>query len=429
MNQTQKSTASGEMWHLLKTRNLGLLLTGELVSQIGDSLNRVALLWFVYQTTGSALKMSLVGILQTIPPLILNPLLGVYLDRLRKKPIMQTVNAVRSLLVASIPLLYELKLLNIEILLGLVFVISVFASVYGPALFTSIPLIVRDHQILSANALIQSTAYIGVLLGPVVAGIGVSWMGITNVLYVDAASFLIAFICIAFVHIPERLESKNITFRIHEIVNDLREGYSYLFRKQRAGLFFSLVAGFQHIGATAFVFILPAFVKEEFDRGAVWLGLFLSALGCGMLLGTTLIALLKSDHGRRMIQLAQLALVLGGASVCALAFVRLPLATTALMILIGWSVSAFNPVVISLLETGTPEHLRARVLSAFNALTMAGAMCGMTGFGWMSDHVGNNASMLGIGSVLLMTAFLLWNISQLQPAQRLIATITTKPPF
>src|SRR6476661_2275268 len=54
---------------LLKTKDFGWLWAGQVVSQLGDGLTKVALLWFVYSLTGSALKMTLIGVLQTIPPL------------------------------------------------------------------------------------------------------------------------------------------------------------------------------------------------------------------------------------------------------------------------------------------------------------------------------------------------------------------------
>ena len=66
-------------FQLLSTRNFGLLWLGETVSQVGDTLNRVALLWFAYQTSHSALRMSLVGVLQTVPPLVVGPLIGAIL--------------------------------------------------------------------------------------------------------------------------------------------------------------------------------------------------------------------------------------------------------------------------------------------------------------------------------------------------------------
>ena len=79
-------------WQLLKERDFSLLFWGQMTSQIGDSLNRVALLWFVYQLTGSAMKMVMIGLLQTIPPLVLSPLIGVYLDRANKKTVMVWVD-------------------------------------------------------------------------------------------------------------------------------------------------------------------------------------------------------------------------------------------------------------------------------------------------------------------------------------------------
>src|SRR5689334_21488121 len=79
-------------WGLLRSRDFGLLWWGQVTSQIGDSLNKVAILWFVYDMTGSALKMTLIGLLQTIPPLVFGPLIGVYLDRLPKKAVMIAVD-------------------------------------------------------------------------------------------------------------------------------------------------------------------------------------------------------------------------------------------------------------------------------------------------------------------------------------------------
>src|SRR5687767_13685072 len=75
-------------WQLIRTRDFGLLWWGQMTSQIGEGLNKVALLWFVYSLTGSALKMTIVGLIQTIPPLLLGPMIGVYLDRLPKKTVM-----------------------------------------------------------------------------------------------------------------------------------------------------------------------------------------------------------------------------------------------------------------------------------------------------------------------------------------------------
>ena len=163
---TESSEPSAVGWQLLKTRDFSLLYAGQLISQIGDGLNKVALLWFVYDLTGSALKMMVVGLLQTIPPLLFGPLIGVYLDRLSKKKVMIWVDLIRTFLIVLIPVLYAIDALSLEGLYVLVFLTAIVSTVFGPALASSIPLIVGPTQLTSANALLQSTTNIGMLVGP-----------------------------------------------------------------------------------------------------------------------------------------------------------------------------------------------------------------------------------------------------------------------
>src|ERR1043166_4259536 len=159
-------TESG--WGLLKTRNFGLLFSGQAISQIGDSMNKVALLWFVYELTGFAFKMTVIGLLQTIPPLVFGPLIGVYLDRMRKKPVMVWVDTIRTGLVTLIPLLYAMELLTLERLYVLVFAISIVSTIFGPALASAVPLMVSRTQLTAANALFQGPVNLGLLIGPAV---------------------------------------------------------------------------------------------------------------------------------------------------------------------------------------------------------------------------------------------------------------------
>jgi hypothetical protein len=143
---------AGSGWALLRTRNFGLLFSGQAISQIGDSMNKVALLWFVYELTGSAFKMAVIGLLQTIPPLVFGPLIGVYLDRMKKKPVMIWVDLIRTGLVILIPLLYGLEALTLERLYVLVFAISIVSTVFGPALASAVPLLVPRAHMTAANA-------------------------------------------------------------------------------------------------------------------------------------------------------------------------------------------------------------------------------------------------------------------------------------
>jgi MFS family permease len=419
MWQFGATLAKSPAWLLLKRRDFGLLWAGETVSQIGDGLNKVALLWFAYQTSHSALRTSLIGILQTVPPLALGPVIGVYLDRLPKKPTMIVVNVLHGVLVALIPLLYGFGLLSLGVLYALVFVISIVSACYGPALMSALPLVAARSELRPANALIQGTSMIGVLLGPVVAGAGIAAFGIAKVLYADALTFAFLVGCLLVVRMREKCELGHLPSRLSEFTQSLREGLDFLLRRQRGILFLTLVSGLQNIGASAFLFLLPAVVKKDLDLDAVSLGFIWSAFGSGMLLATVLIALLKLQP-RALLYVVLSSLVLGGLAIASLAYVKSSLAAATLMVIIGFSAAAFNPVVFTLLQDSTPEELRARVITAFNTATTSMAMLGMLVFGWAADRVGQDPTMIAIGVVLLFTAIALVFVSRVTSARHLL---------
>ncbi len=168
---------SPNRWDLFKNRNFRMLWASQAVSQIGDGLTKVALLWFVYQLTGSALKMTIIGLLQTIPPLVLSPIVGVYLDRLPKKPVMVILDVIRAFLIALIPVLYVFNALTLEVLFILVFFTAIFSTAFGPALAASLPLLVKPSELMSANSLLQSTTNVGILIGPAICGVLIAWLG------------------------------------------------------------------------------------------------------------------------------------------------------------------------------------------------------------------------------------------------------------
>ena len=118
MEQDSGGEQDSRGWYLIRTRDFGLLWWGQMTSQVGEGLNKVALL---YTLTGSALKMTIVGLLQTVPPLLFGPMIGVFLDRLNKKTVMVWVDLIRTVMTFLIPGLFALDLLSLEGLYILIF--------------------------------------------------------------------------------------------------------------------------------------------------------------------------------------------------------------------------------------------------------------------------------------------------------------------
>jgi MFS family permease len=408
---------AGSGWELLRTRSFGLLFSGQAVSQIGDSMNKVALLWFVYELTGSVFKMTVIGLLQTIPPLVFGPLIGVYLDRMKKKPVMIWVDLIRTGLVVLIPLLYAMEALTLEWLYVLVFATSIVSTVFGPALASAVPLLVPRTRLTAANALIQSTTNIGLLIGPAVSGVGIAMIGAHNVLYLDAATFMVSALCLMPIRLHETLQARAGLADRATILQDLLVGFRFVFVQHRTVLLLMLTAALYSLGASAFVFLLPVFATQLLDASAVELGWLWSSLGIGMLAASVWLAWINQGDFQNRLRLISAALAVGAVAVCTLGMLQAPVMAAALIIVFGGSTAVFTPIVWAMLQELTPEPLLGRVFTTFSTGAMASAMAGMAGFGWVADAIGPAASLVGIGVLLLCTATVAAAFSRRRPDQ------------
>jgi MFS family permease len=402
----QESPSCSDGKFLLRSRDFGFLWAGQVISQIGDGLNKVALLWFVYDLTGSALKMTLIGLLQTIPPLLVGPLIGVYLDRLPKKPVMVWIDLLRTVLVLLIPVLYAFDWLTLNGLYALVFMTAIVSTVFGPALASAVPLIVGRKQLTAANALLQSSTNLGVLIGPAMSGIGIAVMGAQNVLYVNAATFFISALCLLPIRVRQLTLPRTATGRAPHIAHEMWEGFRFVFLQHRPVLTLMATAALYSLAASAFVFMLPVFAKQLLHMGPAELGWLWSTLGIGMLGTSAWLAWLQQGDVASRFRLISGAMVVGGAAVCSLNLVSGNVAAGVLMIIIGGSTALFTPIVWAVLQEMTPGHMLARVMTTFSTGGMFAAMLGMTAFGWAADVLGAPISLFGIGFILLLTALM-----------------------
>ncbi|MBD0315659.1 MAG: MFS transporter [Nitrospiraceae bacterium] len=396
--------AASPGWQLLTTKNFGFLFWGQLTSQIGDSLTRVALLWFVYQLTGSAMKMVMIGLLQTIPPLLLCPFIGVYLDRANKKSVMVWVDLVRTFLVLLIPILHAFGALSLDRLYAAVFLLAVVSTFFGPALSSAVPQIVRRDQLTAANALLQTTSNIGLLVGPIVSGVGIALIGAQNVLYLDAGTFFISALCL----LPVTLRALDTTSvpgaAPGRWSDDLWAGLRFVWYEHPMVLNLMLAATLYSLAASAFAFMLPVFAEQNLSAGAMEVGVLWSALGAGMLAASAWLASRRQGDLVGRFNLIFRAMIVGGLTMCGLSVLTGPLVAGAFIMIIGGSTALFMPIMWGVLQEVTPEPLLGRVFATFSTGSMASAMAGMAAFGWAADTLGAHISLLGIGLVLLSTA-------------------------
>ena len=192
-------------------------------------------------------------------------MIGVYLDRANKKD--------RYGLGGYHPKrlgphsLYAFDQLTLERLYAAVFLLAVVSTIFGPALSASVPQLVRRDQPTAANALLQTTTNTGLLIGPLISGVGIALIGSQNVLYVDAVTFFVSALCLIGMRMRPldkiQLEKGRGTW-----TQELLAGIRFVYLEHTV-LVLMVTAALYSLAASAFAFMLPVFAEQNLSAGAL----------------------------------------------------------------------------------------------------------------------------------------------------------------
>lgn len=388
---------------LLLTRNFSLVWSGQLISQIGDGISKLALLWFVYAITGSPLKTSVIGLLQTIPPIVLGPVIGVYVDRLPKKVLLVVSDLLRALVIGLIPCLIPVEWFTVSVLYVLVLLHAVATAVFGPAMTAAMPAIVPRKQFTAANGLLQGTTSLGIVFGPALSGLGIAAYGSQEVLCLNAATYVLSAACLMLVRFQEPGQADSRTATHPTVLRDLMEGLRYSVVHQPVILTLTGTAALYTVGTSALTALFPVFARKMLELGPVEIGYLWSALGTGLLVTSIGLQWVTDwtliDRARLVVSTS----VVSGAAVLGLIWTLDPYHAALLMVVIGAGMGAFTPIAWGILQELTPRHMIGRVLGLYGTGAMMAAIVSISAFGWITEQFGPAAGLTGIGLMLVLT--------------------------
>ena len=411
---TQKEARAVRPWRLLFTRDFGLVWLSQLVSQVGDGISNLALLWFVYSITGSPVKTTIIGLLHTIPPIVLGPLIGVYVDRLPKKFFLIGSNTLRAVLIGIIPCAIQTDNFTVNLLYALVLFDAVAVAMFNPALTSSVPLIVPRGQFTAANALIQSTTSLGIIFGPALSGLGIALFGSQEVLCLNAVTYFVAALCLGLVRLGTGQPSVKQMKTSSSALQDFREGLAFVVMKQRVIMLLVVTAGCYAFGASALTTLFPVFARKLLGLGPVEVGYLWSALGVGLLCMSMVLLRFTEWNLSDRTRIIAGASVASGLAIGVLIWTNNLLLVGLLMIVIGGGMGAFTPIAWGIVQELTPVNLVGRVMSLYSTGAMAAAISGISMFGWVTERLGESNGVAGIGATFLLTAslggWLSWSI-------------------
>jgi predicted MFS family arabinose efflux permease len=356
------------------------LVAAETISVLGTRMTYLALPWFVLVTTGSPGKMSLVLAAEILPMAILGIPSGTLVQRLGARNTMLVADAARAPILASIPLLHAAGLLSFPLLLGLVALLGCFMPPYFASQRVILPQLVGEDErkMSQANSLIEGGTALAALVGPALAGLLIPVIGAANVLYVDAATYLAAFVLVLAL-VPRRKRATAAE------TGGVLDGLRFLLRDGLLGSIAAIVIATGFLGA-CMAAGLPFYAYSEFDGSARIAGLFYAALGAGGLAGSLVAVVVV----RRVppLRLAGRAILCFLIPMWVLPFLPPWPVVLAALFTASFFAPLVNGPVFAVLTSRTPEALRAKAMTAVVAVNTVAAPLGFLAAGQVLERWG-----------------------------------------
>jgi MFS family permease len=375
----------GPYRQIFQNRSFRLFWIGFTFSVLGDAITHVALTWFVYETTRSAEALGWLMLCYTGPVIVGGLLAGSLLDRFDRRKVILVDNVVRGAGVALIPVLYALGQLTlwhiyaVAALYGLFMMISLAG---GPAL---IPALVRGEQLATANALEMLSFTLGGVIGPVLAGLLIAWVGAPNVVIVDAVSYFTFALLLARVgDMGQRRKRTQLDRPAYHLGHAVQ-----LLLKNKVLLATTFMFMAFNIGSGFYSVWLPILSDQTLGGGSKLYGVLLGALACGEVAGAVLAG--GSAFRRSLGVLICLAQALAGAAL-GIVLIGPSVWSAALGLALCGAFSA--PLTIwaqTLRMQIIPEQLRGRMFALLRTLMQSGAPLGGAIAGMLLPMLGMTA--------------------------------------
>jgi MFS family permease len=354
----------------------------------------VALIQDVKDRTGSAWVVSAVLVATFLPSVFVGLAAGPFIDRLSRKRVVIAADLVRLGVFAALPFVTSAGQVVV-----LAAVAGVANSFFRPAVLAGVPNLVAADDLAHGTALLQATDWAAATAGPALGGVLISAYGPHPVYLINAATFL--FSALLLMRIPALLlQSEQAITRGHW--RDLVDGFD-VFRRSAALRTALFAFAFANVAIGLINTAEPFLAEDAFHRGPFALGLFWSASGLGLVVGSLAAGGLL--EGRNELALYPLAFLPWAAGIVGAAIAPNLWVGAFAMAVNGFGNGIAFPITVLIVQRYTSDFVRGRaftvIISGHNSvlgigIISAGALTATVGARWT----------FGVAAALLTTASL-----------------------
>lgn len=381
------------------------LWAGQTVSLFGSQITPIALPLLAALTLGATpAEMAFLRTAQYVPALLIGLFAGVWIDRLRRRPVLIGADLGSAAVLLALPLAIAFGLLRMELLYTVAFLLGVLSVFFGVAYAAFLPTVVGRESLVEGNSKLAASSAVARIAGPGLAGVLVQTLTAPVAIAIDGLSFLVAALALGRIRAlepsPTRVERRNVWREIAEGLRMLgRDPYLRAFTASSATLdiFWNALFAVYFLYVTRTLALPPGAIGLIFGLGSA--GALLGSLLAGWIarhagIGTAIIG-------------AQIVVGLGslliGLSVWLPASALLLLVAAELVQSCASTIYGINRG--SLTQAITPDRLLGRVSGSGRFVGLGVAALGTALGGMLGERIGVPATIV-VGSCGGVLAFL-----------------------
>ena len=386
------------------------LWSAETVSQFGSQISLLALpLAAIDVLHASAFEVAALTTVEFLPFLLVSLPAGVWVDRLRRRPILVAGDLARAALLASVPIAYALDALTIWQLYGVGFGVGIATVFFDVAYQSYLPSLVERRQLVDGNAKLEISRSAALVGGPGLAGVLVDLFKAPLAILVDAVSFLGSALLIFRIRKAERSPQGEAAPR-RRMREDLGEGLRYVLNHAYLKNIAACTATFNFFGNVGFA-VLLVFARRELELSP-------AAIGLAFMLGNVgpLMAAFSANPVSKRFGVGPT--IIGASVVGGPMFLIVPFAPhgnsavlflAAVFIVGGFCNVVYNVAQVSLRQAITPERIQGRMNSVMRFIVWGTIPLGSFVGGVLTTFIGLKATLIvgGIGTCLSFIPVLL----------------------
>lgn len=416
----------------MKNKNFIIIVIGQIISLFGNAIQRFSMSLYLLEFTGSTATFANILAISTIPYILFAPIAGMLSDTVNKKKIMVYLDLFCSILIGGYALILFNGKDNEFIVAVVMFMLSICYTLYGPAVTSSIPQIVKEEKLTSANGIINQVTSIVNFVAPILAGVLYGLVGIKIIVIINAISFLLSAIIELFLDIPDAVnkEGEKVKDQSKLILKDfIKKSFvdmknSFIYLKKEKKIILGIIASY----ALCNIFLVPilSIVAPYFIN--IFLGLPSEVYGIvegicvlGMILGGLWISLKPNMFSMKKVHYTYFPMIIGVLIMSTLGSLKVNeyilawiFALSGMAIMMSLSLS--NVLTLTYIQKKVPLEMLGRVTAFSTAVATISVAPGQLIYGQIID------TGVPIGIVLFISAianlglilFVKWNVRKLK---------------